>query len=334
MIHSFSKKYVPLLNLLETQKAIKLVKDSFERKLAESLNLTRVSAPLVVYEKSGLNDHLTGVERPVSFTLKANGEVAEVVQSLAKWKRMALGKYGFRPRDGLYTDMNALRKDEELDNLHSIYVDQWDWEQCIEKCDRNLDYLRMTVRRIVRALAETKTLVNRSFPQLKMEFSEDVFFITAEELQRLYPEMTPEERENAIARKHGTVFIIGIGWPLEDGRPHDLRAPDYDDWNLNGDIILWYEPLNKAVELSSMGIRVDGASLFRQLEAAGALDKLRYPFHQDILHELLPHSIGGGIGQSRLCLVMLEKVHIGEVQVSLWEEEDLKELEKLGIPIL
>lgn len=334
MIRPFSKDYVPLLGLLETQKAIKLVKDSFERKLAEALNLTRVTAPLVVYEKSGLNDHLTGVERPVSFTLKANREEAEVVQSLAKWKRMALGKYGIPPRDGIYTDMNALRKDEVLDNLHSIYVDQWDWEQSIEEADRNLDYLKMTVRKIVKAIAETKELVNRAFPSLRLRFSEDVHFITAEELRRRFPDLSPQEREDAIAKEHQTVFIIGIGWPLGDGKPHDLRAPDYDDWNLNGDILVWYEPLNRAVELSSMGIRIDKTSLLSQLSACSATEKLKYPFHQDIINGRLPLSIGGGIGQSRLCLVMLEKVHIGEVQVSLWSDEDLKELEKAGIPIL
>ncbi|HEY8396058.1 MAG TPA: aspartate--ammonia ligase [Bacilli bacterium] len=334
MIYDFSRNYVPLLDLLETQKAIKLVKDSFERKLADSLNLTRVTAPLVVYEKSGLNDHLSGVERPVSFSLKANGEVVEVVQSLAKWKRMALGKYGFKPRDGLYTDMNALRKDEELDNLHSLYVDQWDWEQCIFESDRNPDYLKMIVRKIVKAIVETKKLVNNSFPSLCLEFTEDVYFITAEELLKRYPNLTPKEREDAICKEYKTVFIIGIGWPLANGKPHDLRAPDYDDWNLNGDILIWYEPLNKAIELSSMGIRVDKTALLAQLSALKATDKMKYPFHQDIIHKRLPFSIGGGLGQSRLCLVMLEKVHIGEVQVSLWDDEDLKTLARLGIPIL
>jgi aspartate--ammonia ligase len=334
MICDFSKSYVPILGLMETQKAIKLVKDNFERKLSESLDLTRVSAPLVVYQKSGLNDHLNGVELPVSFNIKANGEVAEVVQSLAKWKRMALDKYGFRPRYGLYTDMNALRKDEELDNLHSIYVDQWDWEQCIYEQDRNIDYLKKIVRKIVKAIVETKDLLNSVFPELKLKFSEDVYFITATELQKLYPTFTPKEREDAITKIYKSVFIIGIGGPLNDGKPHDQRAPDYDDWNLNGDILLWYEPLNKAVELSSMGIRVDKDSLLKQLEATKTMDRLKYPFHQDIIKTRLPFSIGGGIGQSRLCLMMLEKVHIGEVQASLWSDDDLDELEKLGIPIL
>lgn len=334
MLYDYTKYYVPVLDLMETQKAIKLVKDNFEKKLAERLDLTRVTAPLVVYEKSGLNDHLSGVERPVSFKIKATGEVVEIVQSLAKWKRMALGKYGFRPRYGLYTDMNAIRKDEELDNLHSLYVDQWDWEQCIFESDRNFDYLKEVVRKIVRTIAETKALVNQAFPKLKLDFSEDVHFITAQELQQLYPDLTPKEREDAITKIHKTVFIIGIGWPLADGKPHDLRAPDYDDWNLNGDILIWYEPLNKAIELSSMGIRVDATSLTKQLEATNTTSRLKFQFHQDIINNKLPFSIGGGIGQSRLCLVMLEKVHIGEVQASLWEDEDLKELERLGIPIL
>ncbi|HHX80025.1 MAG TPA: aspartate--ammonia ligase [Acholeplasmataceae bacterium] len=334
MLYDYTKNYVPLLDLMETQKAIKLVKDNFEKKLAERLDLTRVTAPLVVYEKSGLNDHLSGVERPVSFELKATGEIVEIVQSLAKWKRMALGKYDFRPRYGLYTDMNAIRKDEELDNLHSLYVDQWDWEQCIFESDRNLDYLQKIVRKIVSAIAETKDMVNQAFPKLKLNFSKDVFFITAQELQRLYPDLSPKERENAIARVHKTVFIIGIGWPLGDGKPHDLRAPDYDDWNLNGDILIWYEPLNTAIELSSMGIRVDATSLTKQLEATNTTSRLKFSFHQNISNNKLPFSIGGGIGQSRLCLVMLEKCHIGEVQASLWEDEDLKELERLGIPIL
>ncbi|MDD3999491.1 MAG: aspartate--ammonia ligase [Bacilli bacterium] len=334
MICDFLKSYFPKLDLMDTQRAIKLVKDNFERKLAESLDLTRVSAPLVVYQNSGLNDHLNGVELPVSFNIKANGEVAEVVQSLAKWKRMALGKYGFHPRYGLYTDMNALRKDEELDNLHSIYVDQWDWEQAIFESDRNLNYLKAIVRKIVKAIVNTKQLVNSHFPSLSLDFSEDVYFITASDLQELYPDLTSKEREDAITKTHKSVFIIGIGGSLNDGKPHDARAPDYDDWSLNGDILLWYEPLNRAVELSSMGIRVNRESLLEQLKLTQTTERLKYQFHQDIINQTLPFSIGGGIGQSRLCLVMLEKVHIGEVQASLWDEKDLKELKSLGIPIL
>ena len=326
--------YRPLLDLMETQKAIKLAKDSFEHLLAESLDLTRVSAPLIVFEKTGLNDHLNGVEKPVSFFLKDSEETEEVVQSLAKWKRMALKKYGFKPRYGLYTDMNALRKDEVLDNLHSVYVDQWDWEQCIFEEDRNRQYLEIIVRKIVKAIVQTKKIINQEFKQLQLEFREDIHFITSEELRNLYPSLSPKAREDVICRKYGMVFIIGIGAPLGDGKPHDSRAPDYDDWSLNGDILIWYEPLQKAIELSSMGIRVDRDALLHQLQMTNTIDRLKYPFHQDVIDSRLPLSIGGGIGQSRLCLIMLEKIHIGEVQASIWSEEDLQELESLGIPIL
>jgi aspartate--ammonia ligase len=334
MILGNLRTYKPLLNLMETQKAIKIAKDGFEKRLAESLDLTRVSAPLIVFEKTGLNDHLNGIERPVSFFLKNGTETVEVVQSLAKWKRMALGKYGFKPRYGLYTDMNALRRDEDLDNLHSVYVDQWDWEQCIFPGDRNLDYLKMIVRKIVKALADMKKIINSEFPELTLGIEEDVHFITSEELLNLYPNLNPKERENAICRKYKSVFIIGIGGKLSNDKPHDRRAPDYDDWSLNGDILVWYEPLQQAIELSSMGIRVNKESLLSQLETSGHLDRLKYPFHQDVLNDRLPLSIGGGIGQSRLCMVILEKIHIGEVQASVWDDADLEELNKLGIPIL
>jgi aspartate--ammonia ligase len=334
MILGNLRTYKPLLNLMETQKAIKIAKDGFERRLAESLDLTRVSAPLIVFEKTGLNDHLNGIERPVSFFLKNSSESVEIVQSLAKWKRMALGKYGFTPRYGLYTDMNAIRRDEDLDNLHSVYVDQWDWEQCIFPEDRNIDYLKMIVRKIVRAIADMKQIINSEYPQLALTISEDVHFITTEELLALYPNLSAKERENEICRVYKTVFIIGIGDKLSNGKPHDRRAPDYDDWALNGDILVWYEPLQQAVELSSMGIRVNRESLLSQLEISGHLDRMKYPFHQDVVNNRLPLSIGGGIGQSRLCMVLLEKIHIGEVQASVWDDADLEELEQLGIPIL
>jgi len=326
--------YQDLLSLIDTEKAIKLAKDTFELRLAKNLNLTRVSAPLFVYPNTGLNDNLNGVERPVSFEVKATNEVAEIVHSLAKWKRMALGKYKFSADTGLYTDMNAIRRDEDLDNLHSIYVDQWDWERVIDENDRHLDYLKIVVRKIVKALAETKKIMKDSFPVLKCDIEEEVFFITTEELLKKYPDLNPKERENAICKEYKTVFIIGIGGQLSNGIAHDLRAPDYDDWNLNGDILIWYEPLQMAIELSSMGIRVDKETLLSQLEKTNNLNRLKFKFHKDIIDDKIPLSIGGGIGQSRVCLVLLEKIHLGEVQVSVWEDKDLEELEKSGITIL
>lgn len=326
--------YTDKLNIMDTQKAIKIAKDTFERKLAQNLDLTRVSAPLFVYPETGLNDNLSGVERAVSFEIKDTNKNAEIVHSLAKWKRMALGKYGFGIDKGLYTDMNAIRRDEELDNLHSIYVDQWDWEKVISENERNIDYLKKTVRLIVKALAETKKSLNDCFETLNLEFNEDVYFITSEELLQKYPNLSPKERENAICQEKKTVFLIGIGDKLSNGEPHDLRAPDYDDWSLNGDILIWYEPLQRAVELSSMGIRVNKKSLVEQLTKDNKLARLSFPFHNDVMNDNIPLSIGGGIGQSRICMVMLEKIHIGEVQVSLWKEEDLKELAKSNINIL
>lgn len=328
------KNYTSILDLMETQQAIKFVKDTFERKLAEKLNLTRVSAPLFVRESSGLNDNLSGIEKPVSFHINAFPDSIEIVQSLAKWKRMALNKYRFLPESGLYTDMNAIRKDETLDNLHSLYVDQWDWERVILPNDRNVAYLEQIVRKIVKAIVETKKLLNERFSGLKETIEEEVFFITSEQLLQKYPHLSAKERENAICREKKTVFIIGIGDKLSNGSRHDLRAPDYDDWQLNGDILVWYDPLGQAVELSSMGIRVDARSLRYQLQVTNTLERLQYPFHRDVSEENLPLSIGGGIGQSRLCLVMLEKAHIGEVQASLWPEEDLKILKDHGIMIL
>lgn len=334
MIFKINKNYQNLLSVIETNIGIKLAKDTFENRLSSLLDLTRVSAPIFVNPNTGLNDNLNGVERPVSFEIKSLNETAEIVHSLAKWKRMALGKYGFTFNTGLYTDMNAIRRDEELDNLHSIYVDQWDWEKVINDQDRNINYLKEVVKRIVQALVETKAIINQRFPALKLHFHEDVYFITSEELLQRYPDLSPKERENAICQDHQTVFIIGIGEKLSNQEPHDLRAPDYDDWALNGDLLVWYEPLQMAVELSSMGIRVDKKSLYNQLVKSNHLDRLSYQYHQDILNNQLPLTIGGGIGQSRLCLIMLEKIHIGEVQVSIWSEEDLQELKKLGINIL
>lgn len=327
-------KYENKLSLIDTQLAIKLAKDTFERKLADALDLTRVSAPLFVYPETGLNDNLSGVERPVSFDILDTKKTAEIVHSLAKWKRMALGKYEFPIGKGLYTDMNAIRRDEELDNLHSIYVDQWDWEKSISSNDRNYNYLKDVVRKIVKCLKETKDILNKNFPTLTLEFTDDVYFITSEELLQKYPNLTSKERENAICKEYKTVFIIGIGDKLSSGEPHDMRAPDYDDWQLNGDILIWYEPLERAVELSSMGIRVDKVSLLSQLEKKNCMERKELPYHQAVLNDTIPLTIGGGIGQSRICLVMLEKVHIGEVQASIWKEEDIEELKKRGIDLL
>ena len=328
------QNYQNKLNLMETEKAIKLAKDTFEVRLAANLSLTRVSAPLFVYPHTGLNDNLNGVERPVSFEIKATKQTAEIVHSLAKWKRMALGKYGFLSGEGLYTDMNAIRRDEDMDNLHSIYVDQWDWERVLLENERNYQYLKDIVRKIVKTLVETKKVINDAYPALTCTFEEDVFFITSEELLQLYPNLSQKERENAICKQYKTVFIKGIGGILSNGTPHDLRAPDYDDWDLNGDILIWYEPLQMAIELSSMGIRVNKTSLLKQLSLTNHLERLDYQFHQDIVNERLPLTIGGGIGQSRVCLVLLEKIHIGEVQVSLWNEEDLELLKNHQIMIL
>lgn len=328
------KNYQNKLSLLETQKAIKLAKDTFETKLADSLDLIRVSAPLFVYPETGLNDNLNGVERPVGFDILDTKRNAEIVQSLAKWKRMALAKYNIPSGKGIYTDMNAIRRDEELDNLHSIYVDQWDWEKVITKNERTFDYLKEVVRKIVKALAETKKIINENFKKLNIEFSSDVFFITSEELLKMYPNLSSKERENAICKEHKTVFVMQIGKILSDGSLHDNRAPDYDDWNLNGDILVWYPPLNRAVELSSMGIRVDKESLVTQLKEKNELKRLELDFHKAIMEDKVPLSIGGGIGQSRICLVMLEKVHIGEVQASLWSDKDIADLRSNNIELL
>jgi aspartate--ammonia ligase len=327
--------YKPVIDLMETEIAIKKIKDFFQVDLAKKLQLTRVSAPLFVDPTTGLNDNLNGVERTVDFTLLDMAERRmEIVQSLAKWKRMALGKYGFKTGTGLYTDMNALRRDEELDNLHSIYVDQWDWEKAIDKTDRTVDYLKATVRSIYSTIKDLSDFVNEAYPELKTELPDEIFFITTQELENLYPEKTPKERENAITKEKRAVFIQNIGHLLESGIKHDGRAPDYDDWNLNGDIVLWSDILNIAFELSSMGIRVDEETMESQLEIAGALGRKKMDFHKKVLQKELPYSIGGGIGQSRLCMYFLRKAHIGEVQVAIWPENMIEECSKNNIFLL
>ena len=333
MIYSI-KKYQNKLSLYDTQKAIKLAKDTFEAELAKELNLIRVSAPLFVYPETGLNDNLNGVERPVRFDILDTKKDAEIVQSLAKWKRMALAKYDIHIGKGIYTDMNAIRRDETLDNLHSIYVDQWDWEKVITSKERNIDYLKNVVISIVKVLCETKEIINKEFKELQMRFNPDVFFIDSDELLKMYPNLSPKERENAICKEKKTVFLMRIGNKLSNGTLHDNRAPDYDDWQLNGDILVWYDVLDRAVELSSMGIRVDKKSLVDQLTERGELRRLELDFHKAIMDDLVPLSIGGGIGQSRICLVMLEKAHIGEVQASLWDNKDIFELKEQGIELL
>ena len=328
------KNYKSKLSLIETQKAIKDAKDIFERKLAENLNLLRVSAPLFVYPETGLNDNLSGVERPVSFEMKSNGRKVEIVQSLAKWKRVALKKYNIPLDQGLYTDMNAIRKDEDLDNLHSIYVDQWDWEKAVSKDKRTKEYLEETVELIIKALKETYQVLNKKYGLVNKSLEADLCFISSNELYNKYPKLSPKERENAICKEKKLVFLSQIGKTLDNGETHDLRAPDYDDWDLNGDILIWSDELNMAIELSSMGIRVDEESLLKQLKKSKAMERLELPYHQAVLNKELPYCIGGGIGQSRLCLILLNKIHIGEVQASLWDDEDLKILEKNKINIL
>ena len=322
------------MSLRETERAIKLIKDTFEQKLAKALNLERISAPLFVRANSGINDDLNGVERPVSFDVRFDGSEAVVVHSLAKWKRLALKAYGFREGEGLYTDMNAIRRDEDVDNLHSIYVDQWDWERVINRNERNFDFLKEIVRRIAGSVCETLEEVRKVFPSVQNHFTKEVFFVTTQELENLYPALTPRERENEIARLHKTVFVMQIGDKLASGIKHDGRAPDYDDWALNGDLIFWNEVLQESFELSSMGIRVDAESLRSQLEKSNTLDRLKYPYHQQIISNELPLTIGGGIGQSRLCMLLLQKAHIGEVQVSLWPDGMINECERKGIQIL
>lgn len=321
------------LSVLEKQKFIKIIKDKFERKLAKELDLTRVSAPLLVTKESGLQDDLSGVERKVSFDILKDGKELEIVQSLAKWKRMALKKYQFPIHKGLYTDMTAIRRDDKMDETHSIYVDQWDWEKVILRKDRTFDYLKRAVRKIVKAIADTSEILKtKGFKG--MDICRDVYFISSQELLDLYPDKTDKEREYLITMKHKTVFITGIGDDLSDGKPHDMRAPDYDDWSLNGDLLFYHEVLDIALEISSMGIRVDKESLLKQIKKSGKEERLEYAYHKSILSEKLPLTIGGGIGQSRLCMLLLGRMHIGEVQASYWDKETLEQCKKLQIELL
>ncbi len=329
--------YKSLLSIYDTQKAISLLKRLFEDRLGALLNLYRVSAPLFVDERSGLNDNLNGYERPVSFEILRSNHKAEVVQSLAKWKRLALKRYGFYPGKGLYTDMNAIRRDEdELDNLHSVYVDQWDWEKVILPENRNLDYLKLTVMDIVTAICDTQDTLQAIYPQLQCmgKLDRKVSFVTAQELEDQYPDLTPKERENTYLREHKTAFIIGIGGALKSGKPHDGRAPDYDDWAMNGDILFWDDLLGCAIEISSMGIRVDPESMDRQLRLSGCDERRALPYHKALLNGELPLTIGGGIGQSRLSMLLLGKAHIGEVQASIWDDETLELCERAGVMLL
>ena len=334
-----SKVYIPQdyhtpLSVYEMQRAIEFIKSNFQVNLSNALNLRRVSAPLFVDENSGLNDNLNGVERPVSFDIPDVGTNAQVVHSLAKWKRLALKRYDFKVGKGLFTDMNAIRRDEEVDNLHSIYVDQWDWEKVISAEDRNVAYLKRTVRDIVSAVSETSSALNVAFPSLHTKLPSEVFFITTQELEDLYPDLTPKQREDEICKKKGVVFLMQIGKILKSGIKHDGRAPDYDDWELNGDILYWNEVLGHAFEISSMGIRVDPKSLDSQLTIAGCDDRRELPFHKAVLNGELPYTIGGGIGQSRLCMLLLGSAHIGEVQASVWDNATREACEKAGIPLL
>lgn len=326
--------YSPVLDILSMEIAIKIIKDSFERNLAKNLNLTRVSAPLFVASDSGLNDNLSGVERPVAFDIMGIGKDYEIVHSLAKWKRMALKRYGFKPDTGLYTDMNAIRRDDDLDNLHSIYVDQWDWEKIITQKSRSYDTLKEAVKSIVFALWESENALCGEYPSITPFLSKEVTFVSSQELLDLYPTLSPKERENAICKKHKTVFITQIGKTLSNGEKHDNRAPDYDDWELNGDLMVWYPVLGKAVELSSMGIRVDEVSLSRQLKLSGCENRKSFPFHKALLNGELPLTIGGGIGQSRICMLLLHCIHIGEVQASAWPDEMIERCAENNIILL
>ncbi len=327
--------YSSALGLYDTQVAIKTVKDFFQQSLAEQLYLLRVSAPLFVTPESGLNDNLNGVERPVTFGIREQNErPAEIVHSLAKWKRNALKQYGFHIGEGLYTDMSAIRRDEDTDNIHSIYVDQWDWEKIILKEDRNVDYLKETVRKVYKALKKTETYMTIRYDYIEELLPKDIFFITTQELADRYPDKTPKEREDLITQEKGAVFLMEIGDKLANGEPHDGRAPDYDDWHLNGDILVWYPVLGHALELSSMGIRVDEDSLARQLELSGCQDRAKLPFQKAILEKKLPYTVGGGIGQSRICMFYLRKAHIGEVQVSIWPDEIREKCARYGINLL
>lgn len=334
-----SQVYIPegyrsYLSLYDTQTAIGKIKRVFEDNLSAALNLKRVSAPLFVGASTGLNDDLNGVERPVDFDIKETGRHAQVVHSLAKWKRMALHKYNFFPGNGLYTDMNAIRRDEEMSNIHSIYVDQWDWEKVLPEGRRDIEYLKQTVRDIVSAICKTEKVVREHYGLPTPGLSEEVYFITTQELEDRYPELSPKERENALLKEHPTVFLMQIGDVLKSGQKHDGRAPDYDDWKMNGDIIFWNPVLGRALEISSMGIRVDPQSMDEQLTKAGCDDRRQFEFHRMLLNGELPLTIGGGIGQSRLCMLILGKAHIGEVECSIWDDETLKACKEAGVQLL
>ncbi len=338
------KEYKALLDLWQTEQGIKLIKEFFQQNLSTELRLRRVTAPLFVLKGLGINDDLNGVERAVTFPIKDLGDQkAEVVHSLAKWKRLTLAEYGIEPGYGIYTDMNAIRADEELDNLHSLYVDQWDWEMSINKEDRNLDFLKSVVQRIYSAILRTEFLACETYPQLKPFLPRKIHFIHSEELLQMYPDLSPKEREDAICKKYGAVFVMGIGGKLSNGEKHDGRAPDYDDWTtpnsdgflgLNGDILIWYPVLERSFELSSMGIRVDKDALLRQLALEGKEERKELFFHRQLLEGKLPLSIGGGIGQSRLCMIMLQKAHVGEIQASIWPEEHRKECKENGMNLI
>ena len=335
-----SKVFIPAgyktpLSVYEMQRAIEFIKSNFQVNLGQALNLRRVSAPLFVREDSGLNDNLNGVERPVTFDIPDVAANGQVVHSLAKWKRLALKRYEFNVGKGLFTDMNAIRRDEEVDNLHSVYVDQWDWEKVISREDRNVNFLKQTVRAIVGAVVETNEALQIAFPSLHTKLEREVYFVTTQELEDRWPDYTPKERENAICREHHTVFLMQIGDDLKrSGKPHDGRAPDYDDWSLNGDIMFWDDVLGCAMEVSSMGIRVDPAALDRQLTASGCDNRRELPYHKALLAGELPLTIGGGIGQSRLSMLLLGKAHIGEVQASIWDAETVEKCEKAGVVLL
>ena len=329
------KNYNPVLSVRETQEAIKYIRDTFQHEFGKELHLSRISAPLFVEKSSGLNDNLNGFESPVHFSMNAiPDEDIEVVHSLAKWKRMALKLYGFSNHEGLYTNMNAIRKDEELDNLHSAYVDQWDWERIITKDERTENILKSHVRRIFKVIKHMEHEVWYKYPQAVAKLPDDIHFFTSEELLQKYPGCDPKERENKICKEYGCVFIMQIGDKLSDGKPHDGRAPDYDDWQLNGDILFWFPPLNRALEISSMGIRVDEKSLAEQLEKAGCQQRASLPFHKMLLEGKLPYTIGGGIGQSRLCMLLLNRAHVGEVQASIWPDEMVQQCKEHNIILL
>ena len=329
------KDYDPILDVRQTQEAIKYIRDTFQKEFGREMHLSRISAPLFVPKSTGLNDNLNGIERPVSFDIaEMPNETIEVVQSLAKWKRFALKKYNFAVHDGLYTNMNAIRRDEELDNLHSVYVDQWDWEKIISKEDRNEEYLKEVVRKIYSVFKATEDYITKEYPKLTKKLPEEITFITSQELEDKYPTLTPKNREHAAAKEYGAIFLMKIGGKLTSGERHDGRAPDYDDWDLNGDIIFNYPLLGIGLELSSMGIRVDENSLEEQLKISHCEDRRSMPYHQMILNKVLPYTIGGGIGQSRICMFFLDKLHIGEVQASIWSQEVHEICRQMNIKLL